>query len=171
MQSICPILYKCLWPVCVCHTFLHYLMNSMIFRKKVSKHKIVFWLSLLLFPETFLILRRIQWDIILSYQVLHVKYLLFLSDFNKTWPFSTNFQKILEYQISQKSIHWEPRCSMWMDWQTDMMKQIVLFCNFVNIPKKQHLKIPYVAVWEVISEPWLILFKLSESSQTLEKIK
>jgi len=31
---------------------------------------------------------------------VHVKYLLFLSDFNKTWVFYTDFRKTLKYQIS-----------------------------------------------------------------------
>jgi len=46
------------------------------------------------------------------YAGLHVKFPLFLSDFNETWIFMTVFRKIAKYQISWKSIQWEPS-SMW----------------------------------------------------------
>jgi hypothetical protein len=38
---------------------------------------------------------------------LHVIYPLYWSDFNKTLPFLTVFQKILKYEISWKSIQWQ----------------------------------------------------------------
>ena len=50
---------------------------------------------------------------------LHVKYPLFLSDFNETWIVETNFLKILKYQTSWKSIQWVPSCSMRTDGRTD----------------------------------------------------
>ena len=49
---------------------------------------------------------------------LHVKYPLFWHDFNVTWLFSTDFRKILNYQISRKSFQWAPSCSMQPDGQT-----------------------------------------------------
>ena len=46
---------------------------------------------------------------------------------------------MLKYQISLKSMEWEPSCSMHTDGQTDgrtdTMKLIVAFHNFENAPK------------------------------------
>ena len=61
-------LYCHLWPVWLNHIFPHYLMNRTIFRKDLLYIKCVFWFSLQLLSETFLILRRIQRDIIISVQ-------------------------------------------------------------------------------------------------------
>jgi hypothetical protein len=49
---------------------------------------------------------------------LHVKYRLFLSEFNETWNFSTNFRRILKYRMSWKSFMYEPSYSMRTDGQT-----------------------------------------------------
>jgi hypothetical protein len=50
----------------------------------------------------------------------------------------TDFRKKLEYQVSSKSVQWEPICSMGKngrkDGQTDI-KLIVAFRNFVKAPK------------------------------------
>jgi hypothetical protein len=59
-------------------------------KKKVIEHKYVFWFSLQLLSEIFLILKRIERDM---YICLHAKYLVFLSDFNETWISSTDFRE------------------------------------------------------------------------------
>ena len=48
-----------------------------------------------------------------------VSNLLFSSDFNETWVFSTDFPRILKYQISWKTVKWEPNCCTRKEGQTD----------------------------------------------------
>ena len=49
------------------------------------------------------------------YTGLHVKYPLFILDFNQTWIFLTDYQKIIKHQISSISVQWSPGCSMHTD--------------------------------------------------------
>jgi len=69
--------------------------------------------------ETFLILRRAERDMVKRYIGLHVKCPLFLSDFNGTLIFCTDFRNIFKYEISRKSVQWEPSCHMRTDGRTD----------------------------------------------------
>jgi len=70
------------------------------------------------------------------YTVLHVKYMLFLSDFNETRSFLidlknaqiSNFMKICP-------VGGEP---LYVDRRTEMTKQTVAFRNFANVPKYVH---------------------------------
>jgi len=67
---------------------------------------------------------------------LHVKCPLFVSDFNKKWVFlSTDFLKILKYQISWKFRLVEAEL-FHVDRRTDMTKLIVVFRNFADALKK-----------------------------------
>jgi len=69
---------------------------------------------------------------------LHVNYPLFLSDFNKTWIFSTIFEK-----YSDTKFHEYPSSGSRVvscgrtDRQTDMTKVIVAFRNFSNAPENE----------------------------------
>jgi hypothetical protein len=67
----------------------------------------VLWSLLQILFETFLILRRIQRDIVIDVETSSRKAPLLLSDFNETWIFSTYLKKKLEYQVSSKSVQWE----------------------------------------------------------------
>ena len=77
------------------HIFSHYLIHENIFRKKLLNMKSVLWISLQILSDTFLILRRTEWQIINIYMYigLHVKYTLLLPDFNDNWTFSAHFLK------------------------------------------------------------------------------
>jgi len=69
---------------------------------------------------------------------LHVKYPLFLSDFNETRTFSTGFRKVLKHKISWKFFHWEPSCSMRMDRRDGDLR--VAFRNIANAPRNMSWK-------------------------------
>jgi hypothetical protein len=116
--------------------FPHYLINGAIFWKTLFNIQCVFWFSPQPLFETFLILRGIQRKTVINVQTSPRKQRpLFLSDFNETSIFLAGFPKILKYQISRKSIQWEPSCSMRTDRRTDMAKLIVASHNFANAPK------------------------------------
>jgi hypothetical protein len=62
---------------------------------------------------------------------VHVKCRLLLADCNETWIFSRGFRKILNCQISWKSVQWEQSCSMRSDrGRTDMTKLMVAIRKF-----------------------------------------
>ena len=105
------------------------------FGRKLLNTKCVFWFSVQPLSKTFLILRRIEQDIIVMCRGHNIKYQLFLSDFNQTWIFVTDFQKILKYQTSWFSVHLELSCSMWTDGKTEMTTLRVAFHSFLNVPK------------------------------------
>jgi len=59
---------------------------------------------------------------------LHVKYPLFLSYFNEPSIFSAALRQILKYQISWKSVQWEPNCSVRTDGQDEANSLFSQFC-------------------------------------------
>jgi hypothetical protein len=81
----------------VYHISLHYLIKGRIFGENVLNIKCVFGFPLQILSETFLILRRIQRDIIINVHRPLCKVPLLLSDFNETWISLTEFGKLLQY--------------------------------------------------------------------------
>ena len=131
--------------------FPHYLINSTIFGKTLLNIKCVFWFSVQLLSELFLILGRVQRVIFINVHrsscevpvvirsrcsgperartqtPFFCSVPLFLCYCNETWICSTDFHKILKYQISWKSVQWQPSCSMQAcrqaDGRTDMAEE------------------------------------------------
>ena len=104
--------------------FHGYLISRKIFKKK--KKKVIEHKTCFDFLYNFCLKHLSLWEEqskiwLKMYIGIHVKYRFFLSEFNETWIYLKDFKKILQYQISWKSIQWKPSCSTW----TDMTKLIV----------------------------------------------
>jgi hypothetical protein len=56
----------------------------------------------------------------------------FFRIFSETWIFSTDFQKVLKYQIWWEFIQCEPSCFIRTDGESDATKLIVAFRSFAN---------------------------------------
>ena len=92
-------------------------------------------------PEIFLILRRIQQDIITN-----VKELFFLSHFNKM-DFNRLFKnpQISNFMKNPSSGSRVVPCRQ-RDRQTDMMKLIAVFHNFANVPKNYTETVKHILI-------------------------
>ena len=132
MRMRCIVLSSVAYPAVPYFSTLYHKRHDFRRKKSYWTQKCVFWSALQLLSATFLILRRNERDIIKTCTGLHVKCPLFLSDFYETWIFWRDFRKIPKYQISWKSIQWEPSCSMRTDRRTDIKKLIVAFRNFAK---------------------------------------
>ena len=73
------------------------------------------------------------------YVGLHVKYLLYLSDFNESFldRFKKKNSNIKFYE--NPSVQWQPNISLRTDGRTNVKKLMVAFRNFANSPKKASL--------------------------------
>jgi hypothetical protein len=93
--------YCNVWPVLLYLIFFTLSHEGKIFEKKkmLLNIKCVFWFSLQLLSETFLILRRTERGMIKNVYGSSCKMCIFLSNFNETWIFCTDFRRMLKYQL------------------------------------------------------------------------
>ena len=117
-----------------CTIFFHIISQSTWFSGKKLLTWNVFWFSLQLLSETFLILRETERDMIENVYRSSCKLPFILSDFNETWTFSTEFRK--NTQISNFIKIRSVEAGLFhADGQTDMTKLVVAFRNFANVPE------------------------------------
>jgi hypothetical protein len=81
------------WPLWLHHIFRHYLINGMIFGKTLPNIKCVFWFSLRLWFEKFLILRINQRDIVINVATSSCKVPVIIVGFEWTLNFLDTFSK------------------------------------------------------------------------------
>jgi len=108
-------------------------------KKKLLNIKCVFWFSLQLLSQTFLIGRRIERDMIINIYWSSCKVPIILVRFEYTLNFSTNFRKIIESNFTNiRSVAAELFCADGRtDRRTDMTKIIVAFRNFAKASKSR----------------------------------
>ena len=135
-----------------CHLWLHYifryyLKNGTVFGKKLLSIKCVFWFPLQLLFETFLILRRIQWDVVIDVKT-RVKCPLFLTDFNWIWIMSMNFRKKLQISNFNYIRPVGVELSMRTERQTDLTK-----VNLAKAPENWHKLYLYISPYRAVNFP------------------
>ena len=146
-KSAWAVIHCYLWPLRLYHIFAHYLIKGTTFRQKLLNTKYVFWFSLQVLSETFLILRRTERDKIKNVYCSSCNVPVILVRLQWILNF-LNTLKINKCQISRKSVQWESSRSMRTDRQADTANLIPAFRNFVTAPKNT---VPQVLIGQKIS--------------------
>ena len=135
--------YVCSFRCTACNTHTPFVMSpaqlysmfSTLSHKRHEFRKKSYWPKTCVFSanlsETFLILTRHERNMIIIFIGLHVRCLLFLSAFNDIWIFSKKVWTILKYQISFKSVQWQPSCSLRTDRHDGANSRFSQFCERV----------------------------------------
>ena len=117
LHLFCTKLYCHMWPVWLYHIFtlLHKGHN---FQTTFFEHRICVLIFSATFSETFLILKRIEEDIIMHVYRSSCKVPIILIMFWQNWNFCGRFSKVLKYYILWKSVQREQSCYMRTGGQT-----------------------------------------------------
>jgi hypothetical protein len=153
MKCACAIL---LCGLSVSAYFFYIISYTGRFKKNATEEKMCVLVFATYLSKTFLLLRRIEWDVIKNvyWSSCTVLYPLFLSDINETSVFWKYFRNAFKYQIAWKSVQWEPSCSMRTDGQTWRSKQS-FFEIFRTRPKEPFLhKIYFHCKHRILSCYW-----------------
>ena len=119
----------------------HNFINGKNIKKKIIEHTMCVLIFCTTLSRTFLIIRKIQWNMIKMCIGLYVKYTLFLSDSNENWIFETDFRKKysnIKFHENLSNGNLIFAC-MQTDRQTDMMKLIITCRNFLNLSTMRKL--------------------------------
>jgi len=130
-----PNFYLCL--LRLYRIFPHYLINAMIFRKKFLNIKCVFWFVLKLLAETFLLLKRVQLDVIIKLRRSSCKVPVILVRFQCNLDFLRRFWKNTQRSNFIKVLPLGTESSA--DKRTEMTKLIciVIYSFFGNSPASE----------------------------------
>ena len=106
-------------------------LYDFIKKKKLLNTECVFWFSLQLLSEIFLVLRRIKRDMTKNSRMSNVMYRLLTSDFNEIWIFWTDFLKNTKFHENMSIGSRIVPCGRTY-WRTDMTKTRVAFRGFAK---------------------------------------
>ena len=147
MQRVCAILSSVACPAIQYVSTLSHKRYDFREKKKLMDTKCVFWFSLQLWSETFLILRTNERDRIKNVYWSSCEVPFILVRFQ--WHLNVLDRLSKNHQISWKSVQWEPSSSMRTDGRT-WRSLILAFWDFANAPKNFFPKYQVVMTCKLI---------------------